>query len=148
MLFRMRHQGSSGRWGGRCRAESPKERPESRRGGGWPRLLAGLAAAALLSGCDDRILDTGFGYGYLAGETVPLSGAESPIRRMSGSDPDYPSLYSVPDRPPPPPGPEERQRQIERLAAAREAARAVDAALKAVAPQPPEPPPVLPPGRR
>ena len=139
MFFGMRHQGSPRGPERRPTAESPGIRPESRRGAGWLAVAAALAAPLALAGCDERILDTGFGYRYLAGETVPESRQESAVRRMSGTDPDYPSLYTVPERPPPPPGPAERKAQIERLAADREAARAADEALKAVAPVAPEP---------
>ena len=138
MFLGMRHQISPGGFCGPSGAENGENRPESRIGVGW---LA-LAAALMLSGCDDRILDTGFGYRYLTGETVPESPPSAPVRRMSDTDPSYPSLYSVPDRPPPPPGPAERKLQVERLAADREAARAADETLKALAPVPPTPPEV------
>ena len=109
-----------------------------------PAGLLLAAAALLLSGCGDRVLDTGLNYRYLTGETAPESPREVPVRRMSGADPGYPSLYSVPDRPPPPPGPAERRAAIDRLAADRDAAHAADAALAAMAPQPPPPPAPVP----
>ena len=136
MFFRMRHQGSPGGSEGPSPAKTAGFRSESRR----CAVFLGVAAALALAGCDDRVLDTGFGYRYLSGEAAPESPRESPVRRMSGADPSYPSLYSVPDRPPPPPGPAERRAQMDRLAADREAARAAEDALKAVAPPPLEPP--------
>ena len=147
MFFGMRHQGSSGASKGRRTAKSQGIRAESRCGGRWLIVAGALALPFALSGCDDRILDTGFGYRYLAGDSVPESPRPAGVRRMSGADPDYPSLYNVPDRPPPPPGPAERRLQVERLTADREAARAADEALKALAPPAPEPPPGPAPGR-
>ena len=92
MFFRMRHQGSPGGFQGRADTQSPGIRPESRSGVGRIALAAALAAPFALSGCGDSILDTGFGYRYLTGETVPESRQDSPIRRMSESEPGYPSL--------------------------------------------------------
>ncbi len=144
MFFHRPHKGSLWRQNGRQPPQIPAFFAESPGGAGWLAVIAVVVGPLALAGCGDRILDTGFGYRYLTGESVPESQRDAPVRRMSGIDTGYPSLYTVPDRPPPPPGPAERRLQVERLAGDRAAARAADAALKQAAPDLPVPPPLSP----
>ncbi len=82
--------------------------PGGGRGGSAPRTavrphwapLCAIGLALALGGCSDRVLETGIGWDYLFGE--PRDAPPSPVRRMAGDDETYPSLGSVPPRPPPP----------------------------------------------
>ncbi|WP_245986270.1 hypothetical protein [Azospirillum thermophilum] len=79
-----------------------------------------LASAAVflplaLCACSDRALDTGL-LGSVTGEPSPVSDNPSPIRAMSGTNPDYPTLGTVPPRPTDISTEAQRQTQMDRLA--------------------------------
>ncbi len=119
--------------------------------------MAGLSLAGAVlgtTGCDDRVLKTGLSYDYFEGFLVdqPAPETSSPIRPLSGRNPDYPSLDTVPMRPAPVPTVSERkaalndqQKAIDALDADRRAGHSIDEQLQEVAP-PPLPVPPAPPG--
>jgi len=108
--------------------------------------VIGALAVLALAGCSERVLETGPTYGYFVGEVFGVDEPEAPptprlVRRMSGTNPDYPTLYTVPMRPPAPPTLAERQAALDKLAADRRAGHLADEVLKEVAPPPlPVPP--------
>ncbi len=131
----------------KCRSESL----------GWPmgRVSLGvgvLGIALALGGCEDRVLEQGFGYEYMKGYLEPLPpppDTPPPVRQMTDRNPDYPSLYTVPMRAAPIPSPAERkqaladeQKAVERLQVDQRAGHSADEQLQEVAPPPlPVPPP-------
>jgi hypothetical protein len=113
-----------------------------------------------VAGCEDRVLETGPGYEYMKGYFVdtpaPAPETPSPIRPLSGRNPDYPSLATVPMRPESVPTVPERktsldeeQKAVDALAADQRAGRSADEQLQELAPPPlPVPPaPAGPPGQ-
>jgi hypothetical protein len=159
MFFQKRQDGRSDGQGGRVMTGCRKRRTNARPWSG-AMALAGLCligAAFGTAGCEDRVLQTGLKYEYWEGYLVdpaPTAASEtpSPIRPLSGRNPDYPSLYTVPMRPAPVPTVSERktaldeqQKAVDALDADRRAGRSADEQLQEVAPPPlPVPPP--PPG--
>ena len=109
--------------------------------------LAGVVLVA--AGCEDRVLQTGLNYHYVKGyfEDEPAV-APSPIRPLSGRNPDYPTLYTVPMRPVAIPTQIERkaaiadqQKAVDALESDRRAGHSADEQLQEVAPPPlPVPP--------
>ena len=141
----MGREGLAGGEGGVSVVIFGKRRSESRQRPGLRGVFGGLAVVLAVTACDDRVLDHGVTYQHAKGELFGFEPAPepapSPIRRMSGVDPEYPSLYTVPMRPPPPATPAERQAAADKLSADRAANRLADAALQEVAPPPlPVPP--------
>ncbi len=114
--------------------------------GGWRarrfRVVGVGAVTALamvaLSGCGDRVLETGFGWNYIVEDVEPVE--ETPIRRMDGSNLTYPTLGRVPSRPHAPISPSERVLLLDRLAEDNRNAVRSSEALAADAPALPEPP--------
>ena len=159
MFFQKRQDGRSDGQGGRVMTGCGKCRTNARPGSGT-MALAGLCligAAFGTAGCEDRVLQTGLKYeyweGYLVDPAPPATSATpSPIRPLSGRNPDYPTLYTVPMRPAPVPTLSERktaldeqQKAVDALDADRRTGHSVDEQLQEVAPPPlPVPPP--PPG--
>jgi len=73
------------------------ERGTAPRIGARCRALLPTATLLLLAGCGDRILETGLGYDYFFGDERPP--IQSPVSRISETDPTYPNLALVPPRP-------------------------------------------------
>lgn len=87
--------------------------------GGLRRLASAAVFLPLaLAACSDRALDRGL-FGSLTGGPSPVSDNPSPIRAMSGTNPDYPTLGTVPPRPTDISTEAQRQTQMDRLASDR-----------------------------
>lgn len=152
MFFQKRQGGRAGGRGGCAVPGYTKHRPESRLRPATT-AMAGLCLAGTVlvtAGCDDRVLVTGAGYQYMKGyfEDPPPPPPPSPIRPLSNSNPDYPTLYTVPMRPTTIPTDAERktalgeqQKAVDALDADRRSGHSADELLQEAAPPPlPVPP--------
>ncbi|MEI8393498.1 MAG: hypothetical protein WCF85_02100 [Rhodospirillaceae bacterium] len=134
----------------KSRSESRSGCASTARSGSLAFVVLTLALAWPLAGCDERVLETGVTYGHVRGELFgfePLpEPAPAPVRRMSGLNPDFPGINTVPMRPAAPLTEKQRQQVLDRLASDRESGHLAEELLKEVAPPPlPVPPAPVPP---
>ena len=62
-----------------------------------PPVVAMLLGVATLTGCGDKVLETGLGYDYLFGDAPALE--PTPLQRIPEESGDFPNLGAVPHRP-------------------------------------------------